>query len=106
MGARICFVILFFWALLTIITPILVRLSTNPNPLECYDEDESDFLSGIGWSFWLKRRCECTSSVETVSTPAPEPASTISDLRTPHFYMMEINCKGLSRKFLVTSQMQ
>ncbi|KAF5817944.1 hypothetical protein HanPI659440_Chr02g0044771 [Helianthus annuus] len=108
MGARICVVILFFWALLTIVTPILVHLSTNPNLMECYDEEELvDYQSSIGLRFWWRRKCRYTEGpLEPISTPTPAPTSTPYDNRRPQYYMMEIKCKNSSRKVLVTVQQQ
>ncbi|KAK9069246.1 hypothetical protein SSX86_013362 [Deinandra increscens subsp. villosa] len=111
MVARTYLVILFFWALLTIVTPILVHMSSHPNPLDLYDEEVQNCRRT---TLWWRKKCECTETFldqpsldhPSISAPTPTPTLTTYDTRIPEFFMMQISCMGLSRKVLVRNELQ
>ncbi|XP_051123760.1 uncharacterized protein LOC127246417 [Andrographis paniculata] len=68
MNGRIYVLILFFWALLTIVTPMLIRLSASANLYPRLDGEQGEVPKVL-----LPRRALIQLILSPVSAPAPEP---------------------------------
>ncbi|KAI3464934.1 hypothetical protein Pfo_021597 [Paulownia fortunei] len=70
MSGRTYVLILFFWALLTIVTPTLVRLSASANLYARYDGERRE-----GVKLQLPRKALVAATVSPAPAPAPAPVS-------------------------------
>ncbi|KAL7155318.1 hypothetical protein ABFS83_03G067100 [Erythranthe nasuta] len=76
MSGRIYVVILFFWALLTVITPMLVRLSDSANLYRRFDGEE--IREGVKLLF--PRRVLIAATVSPAApAPAPAPVASLAE---------------------------
>ncbi|KAK2994155.1 hypothetical protein RJ640_020960 [Escallonia rubra] len=85
MNGRTILLILFFWAALTIVTPILVRMSASAKPhLKNYGEDNEE-MSAISVMGLLPRRALVAMVSPQAPTPAEEPAPAPAPTLQPIF---------------------
>ncbi|PIN06214.1 hypothetical protein CDL12_14310 [Handroanthus impetiginosus] len=70
MSSRTYVVILFFWALLTIVTPMLVRLSASANLYATFDGERKEGMNKLS----LPRRALIAEIVSPAPSPSPAPA--------------------------------
>lgn len=82
MFGRTFFVILFFWAALTVITPILVRLSASANLLDHNEIKNGDIQIGKGVGLLSRRALgsigrpqEARRAASLSPSPSPSPSS-------------------------------
>ncbi|KAL8257057.1 hypothetical protein R6Q59_029098 [Mikania micrantha] len=85
MLGRTFFVILFFWAALTVITPILVRLSASANLLDSNGAIKNGGIQSSKGAVLLSRRA--LESIEhpkkeSPASPSPSPSPSPLPLRT------------------------
>ncbi|KAH7848691.1 hypothetical protein Vadar_006147 [Vaccinium darrowii] len=67
MNGRTTVVILFFWAVLTIVTPMLVRMSASAKPALHFNGEKTEVLTKVGLQRLLARR----ALVDAAPPPAP-----------------------------------